>query len=457
MIKDKSIFIKNIYYMLSYAFTTLTQDGYEDVATEEFENIHNLFAAILAKGIGRQLKQGLYREYLNRKEDIPVVRGKIDMQGTIQNRMARKRVVTCEYDELSENNLLNQILKTTVMLLLRHAKVSQAHKSDLKKEMLFFSNVDTIAPTSIRWSSIRFQRNNNTYRMLISICQLILEGMLLTTDSGEYKLASFVDAQRMERLYEKFILEVILIFNKSIRIKSRFHFEEAETAAQSIINHRKTSVGRIHHADDVKILRHREGKSIVRQRCLRPSVVPFNQHQQLTENLTHIATIDLINDEEEILIRLIGCLLAELIKDAIFQLKAILHRLVSHHKILIGIILMELHKLNTVVILFAHHRPRQSSGSKGFSNTRSALQDDVLFILKYRHKVLVAFLRHKYFSKEIILCIFLYGFFHRYRICFAHDIQNKIIFLFGQPKQTALCILEIFHLLQFRARLQYRK
>lgn len=26
--------------MLSYAFTTLNQDGYEDVATEEFENMH---------------------------------------------------------------------------------------------------------------------------------------------------------------------------------------------------------------------------------------------------------------------------------------------------------------------------------------------------------------------------------------------------------------------------------
>ncbi|MBO4887185.1 MAG: 5-methylcytosine-specific restriction endonuclease system specificity protein McrC, partial [Firmicutes bacterium] len=46
--------------------------------------MHNLFAAILAKGISRQLKQGLYREYLNRKEDVAVVRGKIDMPGTIQ-------------------------------------------------------------------------------------------------------------------------------------------------------------------------------------------------------------------------------------------------------------------------------------------------------------------------------------------------------------------------------------
>ena len=76
----------------------------------------NLFAAILAKGISRQLKEGLYREYLNRKEDVAVVRGKIDMPGTIQNRLSRRRVLTCEYDELSENNLLNQILKTTVTL-----------------------------------------------------------------------------------------------------------------------------------------------------------------------------------------------------------------------------------------------------------------------------------------------------------------------------------------------------
>ena len=193
--------------MLSYAFTTLRQAGYEDVASEEFENMHNLFAAILAKGIGRQLKQGLYREYLNCKEDMAVVRGKINMPGTIQNRLTRKRVLTCVYDELSENNLLNQILKTTVMLLLRHTRVNQEYKSNLKKEMLFFSNVDTINPSTIRWSAIRFQRNNNTYRMLIGLCQLILEGMLLTTDSGEYKLASFIDEQRMNHLYEKFILE----------------------------------------------------------------------------------------------------------------------------------------------------------------------------------------------------------------------------------------------------------
>ncbi len=193
--------------MLSYAFTSLEQGSCENVAAEEFENLHDLFAAILTKGIGRLLKQGLYREYLSRREDTAVMRGKIDIAGTIRNSLARKRALTCEYDELSENNQLNQILKTTMDLLLRSTSVSTRYKTDLKKEMLFFSNVDTIDPTSFNRSSICFQRNNNAYRMLIGLCQLVLEGMLMTTSPGEYKLAEFIDRQRMERLYERFILE----------------------------------------------------------------------------------------------------------------------------------------------------------------------------------------------------------------------------------------------------------
>lgn len=193
--------------MLSYAFTTLRESVYDDIQKESFDNIHNLFAAILSKGVGLQLKQGLYKEYINRIEDLPVVRGKIDMPGTIRNKLQDRMIVTCDYDELSENNLLNQILKSTVMLLLLQKDVQDQYKAELKKEMLFFSEVDEIELVHIRWSDIRFQRNNRTYQLLLAICQLLIEGSLLTTESGEYHLASFVDEQRMSRLYEKFILE----------------------------------------------------------------------------------------------------------------------------------------------------------------------------------------------------------------------------------------------------------
>ena len=169
MTNDKGILIKNIYYMLSYAFQTLKQQDYEKVAAEEFDKIYDLFAAILAKGVARQLKQGLYREYVPVQDELSVMRGKLNMSDTVRLKAQCSRRLSCEYDNFSENNIYNQILKTTVMLLLRHTRVDQEYKSDLKKEMLFFSNVDTIDPTTIRWSAIRFQRNNNTYRMLISL------------------------------------------------------------------------------------------------------------------------------------------------------------------------------------------------------------------------------------------------------------------------------------------------
>lgn len=202
-----SIFIKNIYYMLSYAFRDLSAGVYESIAKEEFENIHNLFAAILVKGISKQLKQGLYREYVSFNEDLPTLRGKINMPGTIKNNLAQKRKLSCDYDELSENNLLNQILKMTSLLLIKNENVDVEFKNELKKEILYFSEVDLIDPSIVNWSSIRLHRNNASYRLLLSVCQLVLEGMLLTTTEGEYRLSSFIDDQRMCRLYEKFILE----------------------------------------------------------------------------------------------------------------------------------------------------------------------------------------------------------------------------------------------------------
>ncbi len=206
MTKDKSIFIQNIYHMLAYGFEALNQVAFADVEKEAFENLHNLYAAILANGIGYQLKQGLHRTYENQIEDMAVVRGKIHIAGTIKHKIAHRQRVDCSYDALTENNVFNQILKTTATLLLASDEVNAKYKNRLKKELLYFSAVDDIDPHRIQWASLSIGRNNGNYRVLISLCQLLLEGMLQTTENGHYKLAKFVDEQKMHHLYEAFIL-----------------------------------------------------------------------------------------------------------------------------------------------------------------------------------------------------------------------------------------------------------
>ena len=206
MIKDKGIWIKNIYYMLSYAFQVLRQSDFEEVAAEEFDQTADLFAAILAKGIARQVKQGLYREYAVRQEDLPALKGKLNLFGTIQNHWQGKPQLACEFDELSENNQWNQILKTAVGILLKEPAVKQNHKAELKKVLLYLDGVDRIDPAKIRWDQLHFQRNNQNYRMLIHICYFVLDGLLPTAEQGRYKIASFTE-KHMEQLFERFVLE----------------------------------------------------------------------------------------------------------------------------------------------------------------------------------------------------------------------------------------------------------
>lgn len=184
MRKDHGHLIRNIYYMLSYAFQTLEVKVYAEVATEDFPDMQNLFAAILAKGISWQIKQGLSRSYEEKREVLAGVRGCIDMPESMRLLLRKKRRLFCEFDELSENHLLNQVIKTTVMLLLRHESVEPKYRKALKKQMLFFSQVDVLRHTSISWNTIRYQRNQQNYRMLLAICQMIIEGLLQTDQQG---------------------------------------------------------------------------------------------------------------------------------------------------------------------------------------------------------------------------------------------------------------------------------
>ena len=100
---------------------------------------------------------------------------------------------------------MNQIIKTTVLLLLK-SDISPKRKKELKKLLVYMSEVDILDIHLINWN-LQYNKNNQTYRMLISVCYLVIKGLLQTQSDGLTKLMDFLDEQRMCRLYEKFILE----------------------------------------------------------------------------------------------------------------------------------------------------------------------------------------------------------------------------------------------------------
>ena len=193
--------IQNIYYMLSYAFQTLQAENYKDLATENFHNTAELCAAILDKGIGIQLKHGLRRDYVSKSESLSTLQGKLNISESIKTQTMLKKQMICTYDEFSTNIQFNQIIKSTVLLLLK-ANITNSRKKSLRKLLLFFSDVNEIDLHFVNWNQ-QYNRSNQNYQMLIGMCYLVYKGLL----NGTTKLMDFFDGQRMCRLYEKFLLE----------------------------------------------------------------------------------------------------------------------------------------------------------------------------------------------------------------------------------------------------------
>ena len=190
--------------MLSYAFQSLNGKAYNKIQTEDFENTAELFSEILIIGVSAQIKQGLVRDYIDTTETTSSVRGKINIADSINEQSFIKRQLNCTYDEFSPNCYLNQIIKSTMELLVK-SDISKPRKKKLKNLLMYFVDVNSIDLKDVNWK-IRFDRNNQTYRMIVGICYLTVNGLLHTQKPGNVKLMEFLDDQRMSRLYEKFIL-----------------------------------------------------------------------------------------------------------------------------------------------------------------------------------------------------------------------------------------------------------
>ncbi len=203
---EDSVVIKNIYYMMAYAFNALDLQDYASLRHERFDNLADLMAAILAIGISAQRKRGLERGYQEIEENLQTVRGRIDMRETARNRMAQCTDIACVYDDFNEDTYKNRILKTTALLLVSSADVSKQRREDLKRSVMAMGGIGQVDPLRVEWSALRYHRNNAGYRLLMNVCYMVLHDLLLTTESGEVKLAEFNDSQKLHALYENFVL-----------------------------------------------------------------------------------------------------------------------------------------------------------------------------------------------------------------------------------------------------------
>jgi 5-methylcytosine-specific restriction enzyme subunit McrC len=222
---DKGIQIKNIFYMLAYAFRSLKKVYFNRVDLENFCEVDDLLAEILHIGISYQLKQGLKRDYVIENEDLLTIKGKINLNNTINNLIKNKRAINCDFDNFDENIEVNQILKSTIKKLLSCETVSKERKIKLKRLLPYFESVVEINLKNVVWEKINFDSNNQNYVLLMNICKIVTNSLIMTENNGNNKHTIFTDDQ-LNLVFQNFVLNYYKEYAKKkslcdITIKSK--------------------------------------------------------------------------------------------------------------------------------------------------------------------------------------------------------------------------------------------
>lgn len=226
--------IENIYYMLSYyfKFDALNNKIKNVNNTQKFETIADLTSQILIRGVNILSKRGFAKEYILCSEALSTLKGKIDISDSIKTMSFNKKRLICLYDNFSINFYLNRIIKTAICELLKfdipkeikERKEELKRKKELRKILHFFNEVETIEIHKINWN-IQYNRNNQIYRILISVCHLFIKGLLISDlpKNKENLFLNTANEKYMSTLYEKFILNYYA---------SKFKDEIKSTASQ---------------------------------------------------------------------------------------------------------------------------------------------------------------------------------------------------------------------------------
>lgn len=199
--------IKNIYYLLSYAWD-FTSSGHEDVlATDTFPDADNLFARLLDLSIEHLLRRGLIKDYISRSDEISGIKGKFLLNETLKRSSLFKAHTFCLYDEHTIDNPLNQIVKATLILMLRSKQIDRENITRIRRHLSLFDQVQSVDLGESLFRKVSFHSHNQYYKFIFELSRLIYRSVSISVNNQEIHLKNFINSKsEMFRIFESFVL-----------------------------------------------------------------------------------------------------------------------------------------------------------------------------------------------------------------------------------------------------------
>jgi 5-methylcytosine-specific restriction enzyme subunit McrC len=204
--QDESVNRRVLLNMLNMTKQLPVQLNERTLSQFEKVDLSHLLAHLFVTELYKALKRGIYRGYEQKQENLPHLKGRLMISPHLRKNANHSIHAFCEYDELSPNVTLNQVLKTALKVI---QPIIQQNTIRTQSMMIheLFDEVDDQKIDKNMLENIQLNRQNQHYDNVLQLAIAILRSTSMSTGFNQQAAFSFLF--KMNELFEGYVGECL--------------------------------------------------------------------------------------------------------------------------------------------------------------------------------------------------------------------------------------------------------
>lgn len=206
--------------MLAMALNLKIDPGRLTTLDWQQETLLEILVRLFSEKLVDAVREGMPRRYAEHAEDLPIVRGRLDVTRQFTILAVEPSRLACRYDALTADIALNRIMKAAVVRLARVAQTLDNQRR-LRELAFAYADIADVPISALRWGEVVLDRTNSRWRELFDLARLLLGERFQTTSAGASEGFSLLF--EMNTLFEEYVSRMLkrALLDTDLRVVSR--------------------------------------------------------------------------------------------------------------------------------------------------------------------------------------------------------------------------------------------
>lgn len=165
------------------------------------DSLLDILIRLFADQLLAETRRGLPRQYVSCEDDLPALRGRLCVARQYTTHAVRPDRLACQYDLLSSDIALLQVMAASVVFLRKHAQAPATQR--LLDELRYvFAEVSLVPLSALPWGKVKIDRTNRRWENLYRLARLLMRREWQATSHDPAAHEGITLLFPMEKLFE---------------------------------------------------------------------------------------------------------------------------------------------------------------------------------------------------------------------------------------------------------------